>query len=120
LPDFFGIYTLFYTTFFTNPVGILTGMVGSLGHWLAQQSVQRGGQPLYYFALIQIPIYEFLGAIATIMAFILGLRRKSFWSYYPSTNCEESTTFLPVPAIFIYWSILSLIAYSFAARKCPG
>ena len=117
---FFGIYVVLYTTFFTNPVGILTGMVGSLGHWLSQQNVQRGGQPLYYFALIQIPIYEFLGAFGTIAAFVIGLRRKSFWSYYPRVEGnQETSSFLPVPAIFIYWSILSLIAYSFAGEKMP-
>jgi len=117
---FFGIYVVFFTTFFTNSLGILTGMVGSLGHWLEQQDVQRGGQPLYYFALIQIPIYEFLGAAGTILAFVVGIRRKSFWSSYKrSENNEEISTSLPVPGIFIFWSITSLIAYSFAGEKMP-
>jgi predicted membrane-bound mannosyltransferase/DNA-binding beta-propeller fold protein YncE len=117
---FFGIYLVFFTTFFTNSVGILTGMIGSLGHWLSQQDVARGGQPIYYFALIQIPVYEFLGAIGTILAFILGLRRKSFWSSYPKADdSQESSVFLPVPAIFIFWSITSLVAYSFAGEKMP-
>ncbi len=117
---FFGIYITLYTTFFTNPSGIVTGMIGSLGHWLSQQTVQRGGQPLYYFALIQIPIYEFLAAGGTMAAFIIGLRRKSFWSYYPKTVAgQETSSQLPIPAIFIYWSIISLIAYSFAGEKMP-
>jgi uncharacterized protein (TIGR03663 family) len=117
---FFGIYITLYTTFFTNPTGIVTGMIGSLGHWLSQQTVQRGAQPLYYFALIQIPIYEFLAAGGTIAAFIIGLRRKSFWSYYPQTvDGQETSSQLPIPAIFIYWSIISLIAYSFAGEKMP-
>ncbi|BBB49266.1 flippase activity-associated protein Agl23 [Pelolinea submarina] len=117
---FFGIYILFFTTFFTNSLGILTGMVGSLGHWMAQQDVQRGGQPLYYFALIQIPIYEFLGAIGTILAFVLGIRRKSFWSSYTRIEDEQEISIsLPIPGIFIYWTILSLIAYSIAGEKMP-
>ena len=117
---FFGIYVLFFTTFFTNSLGILTGMVGSLGHWLEQQDVQRGGQPLYYFALIQIPIYEFLGAIGTILAFAVGIRRKSFWSNYQhNENNEEISVSLPVPGIFIFWTITSLVAYSFAGEKMP-
>jgi predicted membrane-bound mannosyltransferase/sugar lactone lactonase YvrE len=117
---FFGIYVTLFTTFFTNSIGILTGMIGSLGHWLAQQDVQRGGQPLYYFALIQIPIYEFLGAVGTILAFVVGIRRKSFWSHYQRVeDGEEISTSLPVPAIFIFWSITSLIAYSFAGEKMP-
>ncbi|MDK2982308.1 MAG: hypothetical protein PWQ55_2655 [Chloroflexota bacterium] len=117
---FFGIYVIFFTTFFTNSLGILTGMIGSLGHWLAQQDVQRGGQPLYYFALIEIPIYEFLGAFATILAFVIGLRRKSFWSRYSRIDDgQEVSSSLPVPGIFIYWTILSLVAYSIAGEKMP-
>ena len=117
---FFGIYFILFTTFFTNSGGILTGLTGSLGHWVAQQDVARGGQPIYYFALIEIPIYEFLGAAGTILAFYFGIKKKSFWSAYPNpkgTNEEEA--FLPVPAIFIFWSITSLIAYSLAGEKMP-
>ena len=59
---FYGIFTVFFTTFFTNGQGFFTGLVGALGYWLAQQSVQRGSQPLYYYVLILIPIYEYLAA----------------------------------------------------------
>jgi 4-amino-4-deoxy-L-arabinose transferase-like glycosyltransferase len=31
---FYSIYTVFYTTLFTNGAGFFTGMVGSLGYWL--------------------------------------------------------------------------------------
>lgn len=48
----FLIYALLFTTFFTNPVGLATGIAGSLSYWLAQQGVQRGGQPLYYYFLL--------------------------------------------------------------------
>ena len=41
---------LFFTTFLTNVLdGLATGIVGSLGYWLAQQQVERGSQPLYYY-----------------------------------------------------------------------
>ena len=47
----FLIYALLFTTFFTNPVGLGTGVFGSISYWLAQQEVQRGGQPWYYYFL---------------------------------------------------------------------
>jgi sugar lactone lactonase YvrE len=69
----YSIYIIFYTSMFTNGVGFFTGLVGSLGYWLAQQEVNRGDQPIYYYALIQIPMYEFLPAIGTIMGIILAI-----------------------------------------------
>jgi hypothetical protein len=48
---FAAIYVPLYTTLFTNPQGLATGIVGSLGYWLVQQGVQRGTQPLYYYLL---------------------------------------------------------------------
>ena len=75
---FYAIFTVFYTTFFTNGFGFFTGVVGSLGYWLAQQSVERGSQPLYYYALVQIPIYEFLAALGTLLAIYFGIRYYRF------------------------------------------
>ena len=54
----YGIFTVLYTTLFTNGAGFVTGLVGSLGYWIAQQAVNRGSQPWYYYAAIQVPIYE--------------------------------------------------------------
>ena len=125
---FFGIYVVFYSTFFTNTVGLMTGTIGSLGHWLAQQGERRGGQPPYYFVAILIPMYEFLGAFGSILAFILGIRQRSFWTKSlrtdmpPSSSNDKSQTasqIIPVPAIFLYWSITSLTAYTLAGEKMP-
>lgn len=124
---FFGIYIVFYSTFFTNTAGLATGMIGSLGHWLTQQDVQRGGQPLYYYALLLIPMYEFLGTFGTISAFFIGLKKRSFWmsSYDNEIKAQDlsDTTIennqVPVPAIFIYWTVTSLIAYTIAGEKMP-
>jgi uncharacterized protein (TIGR03663 family) len=57
---FYAIFIFLYTTGFTNPSGVISGLVGSLGYWMAQQEVQRGSQPWYYYLLIQIPVYEYL------------------------------------------------------------
>jgi uncharacterized protein (TIGR03663 family) len=63
---FWIVQVLFFTTFLTNvPNGLATGIVGSLGYWLAQQGVKRGNQPVYYYALIGW-LYEFLPAFLSI------------------------------------------------------
>jgi len=65
----YGIFTVFYTSFFTNGAGFFTGTVGSLGYWLEQQGVNRGSQPFYYYALVQMPVYEYLAVLGTWLAF---------------------------------------------------
>ena len=69
---FWGAFTIFYTTVFTNGPGFFTGLLGSLGYWLVQQGVERGSQPEYYYVLVQIPIYEFLPAIGSLVAIGIG------------------------------------------------
>lgn len=64
---FYTIFVVFFTTVFTNGTGFFTGIVGSLGYWLEQQEVRRGSQPDYYYGLIQIPIYEFIGIIGVLL-----------------------------------------------------
>ena len=73
----YAIYIVFYTSMFTNGVGFFTGLVGSLGYWIAQQAVNRGDQPIYYYALIQIPLYEFLPAIGSVLGIILALMGRT-------------------------------------------
>jgi uncharacterized protein (TIGR03663 family) len=76
---FYGVFVVLYTTVFTNGAGFFTGMLGSLGYWMAQQAVNRGSQPWYYYALVQIPMYEYLPALGSILALalvFLGRRPK--------------------------------------------
>ena len=72
---YWGIFTVLYTSVFTNSDGFFTGLVGSLGYWLAQQGVERGSQPWYYYVLIQIPVYEFLPALGTLLAAYFGIKK---------------------------------------------
>jgi uncharacterized protein (TIGR03663 family) len=63
---FWIVQVLFFTTFLTNvPNGLATGVVGSLGYWVAQQGVKRGNQPVYYYALVGW-LYEFLPAFLSL------------------------------------------------------
>lgn len=69
----YALFTVFYTSVFTNGPGLFTGLVGSLGYWLEQQGVNRGSQPPYYYALVQMPVYEFLPMLGAWLAFGLAL-----------------------------------------------
>ncbi len=70
-------FAFFFTTMFTNPAGLASGMIGSLGYWLQQQGVQRGSQPRYYYALVIMPVYEYLPLIGSFLAMLAGM--VLFW-----------------------------------------
>lgn len=76
---FHAIFAFFFTTVFTNMVGLGTGMIWSLGYWLDQQGVRRGSQPQYYYLLIIMPFYEFLPVIGSVLAMIAG--SVVFWKH---------------------------------------
>jgi predicted membrane-bound mannosyltransferase/sugar lactone lactonase YvrE len=95
---FYAVYVFLYTSMFTNGGGFFSGIIGSLGYWLNQQGEQRGGQPWYYFALLQIPIYEYLGLLGSFLALYFGLRFDRF-SHLPGRNpadAHEETENSPV------------------------
>ncbi len=140
---FYAIFTVLYTTFFTNGQGFFTGIVGGLGYWLSQQGVNRGTQPIYYYALIQLPMYEFMPVIGTIAAVIIATRKRLFSTLpghapanqpepsqlavqlplamesEPVQAVEELPRKLPVLAILVYWAVMNLLAYSVAGEKMP-
>ncbi len=76
---FYLIFITFYTTLFSNGQGFFTGIIGSLGYWLSQHEVQRGGQPFYYYGMILIPIYEFAALAGTILAVFIAARHRKFF-----------------------------------------
>ena len=88
---FYGIFTIFYTTVFTHGFGFVTGLVGSLGYWLEQQGVNRGEQPLYYYAFVQIPIYEYLPALGSLGAVLLALFGRKRQTLVAEGSPEENT-----------------------------
>ncbi|MBZ0301856.1 MAG: TIGR03663 family protein, partial [Anaerolineae bacterium] len=76
---FYAIFAFFFTTMFTNPNGLATGVIGSLGYWIEQQGVRRGSQPQYYYLLLIMPFYEFLPVIGSVLAMFGGM--GLFWRY---------------------------------------
>ncbi|MEJ5224988.1 MAG: flippase activity-associated protein Agl23, partial [Anaerolineales bacterium] len=113
---FWGPYLLLYTTIFTNGQGFFTGVVGSLGYWLEQHGVERGSQPWYYYTLVQIPMYEFLPALASLLALIFVLRGKHIPQDAPE---EEHSIYINLHALLGYWTITSIVAFSWAGEKMP-
>ena len=121
---FYSIFAVFYSTFFTNPQRVAVGFMGALGYWMEQQAVNRGGQPAYYYALFQIPLYEYLPALGMLIAIAIA-KVKRLWQATPSQpfisgNVVE-TDEQPVPtlALIIFWFSSSLLAFSYAGEKMP-
>jgi uncharacterized protein (TIGR03663 family) len=125
----FLIYALLFTTFFTNPVGLATGIAGSLSYWLAQQGVQRGSQPLYYYFLLLI-LYEFVPLLfgAAGAAYYL-LRRPPAVEIDAAADSESAADAEPgaaAPAterlfvsFLIFWALNSLFLYGWAGERMP-
>ncbi len=138
---YYGIFTVFYTTFFTNIAGFFTGIVGSLGYWMAQQNVARGSQPWFYYLLIQIPMYEFLPALGCILAAGIliyrlasgkwrsedepsseqtqlskGARRPAVTDQAPAVPARQHP---PTLRLIAFWAVSSLVAFSYAGEKMP-
>jgi predicted membrane-bound mannosyltransferase/DNA-binding beta-propeller fold protein YncE len=72
---FFSIFTVLYTSVFTNPEGWASGAIGSLGYWLEQQEVARGNQPEFYYFFV-VTFYEFLPLTFALLAIRHWLRQN--------------------------------------------
>ena len=135
---FWGVYIILFTTFFTNAAGFFTGVVGSLGYWLVQQGVQRGSQPEYYYLLVQIPMYEYLPAIGSIVAIVLGLRKLLAERFVPkeqeaefgpegelpptessSTETHRESNFGLFFGLMAWWVLSAILALTLAGERMP-
>ena len=118
---FWAIYVLLHTTLLTSMGGLLTGPIGSLGYWLAQQGVKRGGQPWFYY-LVVIPLYEFL----PLLLGVLGMGYLSVKSVQRFRHQAEEGEKKAVPPlnnsfwVFLsYWFFVAFVIYSWAGEKMP-
>ncbi len=116
---FWGPFILLYTTVFTNGAGFFTGAVGSLGYWLEQQGVQRGSQPGYYYLLITIPLYEYLPALACILAAFLSLRKTAGTAAETPEMTKEWENRTNMLSLLGWWTFTSIAAFSIAGEKMP-
>jgi len=95
------IFVVIMSTCFDHPSGIATGVWQSLGYWLAQQDVNRGEQPWYYYFMV-VSVYEFLPWTIAIGA-----------SAYYAIKGNAFSRFL------VFWAIATFVAYTFAGEKMP-
>jgi uncharacterized protein (TIGR03663 family) len=113
------LFTLLYTTFFTNPKGLGSGTFGAIGYWLAQQEVKRAGQPWFYYLIIA-PLYEFLpigvGLIALFYYLVTGKVDRSVEAGALPDERPGSSSFV---AYLVYWTLSAWLIYSWAGEKMP-
>jgi uncharacterized protein (TIGR03663 family) len=142
---FWAIEILFFTTFLTNGQGVGTGLIGSLGYWIDQQEVMRGGQPWYYFYLI-VPLYEFLpwilsgiGTVAAIVWLAGRARGRAPATEVITTSAPEAEmpamgaqrvplarpAIAPITvqelfvAFLVFWPTLTWLVFTYVGEKMP-
>ncbi len=101
------IYALLFTAMFTNLLGLISGVAGSLLYWLAQHNVQRGSQPGHYYAVI-LATYEpllLLGAAAGLPLAVQAVRRR-----WPEAFAI---------GLIAWWSVAAFGIYTWAGEKMP-
>ncbi len=98
---FAAIYVPLYTTLGTNPGGLHSGLWGSLDYWLAQQDVQRGQQPGFYYAFM-LPLYEPLALAAGVVggAWLLARGHR-------------------LARLLAWWFVWMFVSLSLAGEKMP-
>jgi uncharacterized protein (TIGR03663 family) len=105
------IFVLLHTTFLTNVAGLLTGTGGAVIYWLAQQGVERGSQPWYYYA-VTLSLYEFLPLTFGGLGLARFLLARRAWQ----SETDEGRTFV---TFLVYWLLTGLVIYSWAGEKMP-
>ena len=98
---FWAIWVVLQTTFFTHWGGAGSGLWQSLGYWVAQQDVARGGQPWYYYLVIT-PVYEHLPLVLAIAGGVFYIRRRD-----------------RLGGFLAFWAAGSFVLYSMAGEKMP-
>lgn len=98
---FAAIWVPLYTSLFSQWQGFFTGLWGSLGYWMAQQPVERAGQPWYYYFL-GLAGYEFLVLIPGLAGAAYLLWRGNGFDRF-----------------LVYFAVMSVGAGVYAGEKMP-
>ena len=98
---FVGIWLTLFTSVFSNWQGFFTGFWGSLGYWIAQQGVERAGQPWYYY-LIGLSVYEFVTVVPAVAGGVyLAVRGRRF------------------DRLVVGWAALTMAVFTLAGERMP-
>jgi uncharacterized protein (TIGR03663 family) len=101
LAAFVFLSALFFSTFFTRPQGFRTAVGHSLGYWLSQQPVNRGGEP-WFFYLFLLPAYEWPIVLLGLGGIAVALARPTLFR-----------------AFLVYAFVVELAVYSWASERLP-
>lgn len=130
------IFVVLYSVFFTDlPRGVASGIFASLGYWMAQHGVERGGQPWYYYSLL-IPLYEPIAVFFSLSAlgffgwkgFRAIFKRREYLAETgePGLGLFNTDREIPfakfssfLPAFTIWWLAGAFFIYSWAGEKMP-
>lgn len=82
-------------------VGIGKGIWEGLYYWLTQQNVARGGQPVYYYALL-FSLYEQLAVVFGLAGAVYSVFRPTRFRLF-----------------LVWWFVISFGLYSWAGEKMP-
>ncbi len=97
------IFSVFYSSFFLNPEGLKTAVIGSVEHWLKMHEIKDHYKPPYYYFGIFFR-YEFLIFLMGLVGVLQILQKK------------EKNVF---PLFVGYWAIMSLLIYGYLSHKVP-
>ncbi|MCS7056649.1 MAG: TIGR03663 family protein [Thermoflexales bacterium] len=114
---FLAITVTLFTTVFTNPAGLGTGFVGQLGYWMAQQDVQRGNQPWYYYFLL-VPMYEYTVLVGALCA-MATLAVRSLLKLRARLRLLVELRRQRFPLFLAWWTVATWIIYTIAGEKMP-
>ena len=116
---FWGIFTLLYTTFFTNVTntyneagditklgGFASGIWGTFDYWIGQ--AKRITQPWFYYIML-MPLYEFLPLLFAAVAVIYYAVKEKLFSRGGSLFVR----------FLLLWMLVNLIAFSSYGEKMP-
>jgi predicted membrane-bound mannosyltransferase/DNA-binding beta-propeller fold protein YncE len=137
----YAVFVVLFSTLFTYGWGVVTGLVGGLAYWIAQQHVVRGNQPWYYYGIVG-PLYEYAailisligigGLVVTRLVRIGGRLDEGADATVEADPTPESAVppvgFRPaardaivrlLPYFLFAWAVLSWVAYAVAGEKMP-
>lgn len=127
---YYAIFVVLFTTLLTYGWGAVTGLVGGLAYWIAQQRVQRGTQPWYYYGLIG-GLYEYMpilisvggGGWAVVRWLAPALRLRDANNQEPESRDRLFALATALPTLFplflLAWAGMSWVAYAYAGEKMP-
>lgn len=95
------VYTLLFSTFFTNPGGLRDGIVESIRYWVSQQPVNRGGQPWFYY-LVLIPGYAWPVVLLGLLGIVSVIRKPTL-----------------LGGFLVWMFVFTLAVYSWASERMP-